>query len=231
MSDENGNEIVDPAEEMANEGGTGTPPAAVDYQKLFEQQQLQMQQMAQQNAQLAQTVQQVAQRPAYAPQQVAQPDPFDKFDSNTAAALKAVTDSMNKQFEQKFAQQQQQFQSMQVEAEVNSITSLINDPVIAKRAQEVFRAERARGVPLNASNAVDFAIGEAVRNGTFRGNVPTQNQRVGSPPSVIPGGSRAPVSAKPRPVNFDAMSRKQQIAHLESDESIHSANIQGFWED
>lgn len=222
---------TDPAQEMLNEGGTGTPAPAVNYQQMFEAMQQQNAQLAQQNANLAQTVQQVAARPVMQQQIANTPDPFDVFDDKAKTALKAVIEQQNASFKQQFQQQEQRFSNMQLEAEANSIAAMPGlDPEITKYAQAVFKGNRAKGIPLTASEAVDFAIGQAIRNGTFKGTVPSAHQTRGAPPTVLPGGGRPPVPPKARPTNFDGMSRKQQIAHLESDESIHNAPIQGFWE-
>ncbi len=219
---------IDPAQEMLNEGAPPPPAApAIDYQKMYEAMQAQNAQIMQQNAQLAQTVQQVAARPI-APA-VAAPDPFAAFDDKTAAALRSVVEAQNNNFKQQFAAQEQNFKGMQLKAEADSIAGMNLDPEIAKRAQAIFIGNRNKGVPLTAAEAADFAIGEAVRNGTFKGTVPGQHQNRG--PATIPGGSRTPAPTKNRPANFDKMSRKEQIAHYESDENLHSAPIQGIWDD
>lgn len=220
-----GDEIT-PEDEMIAEGGTGTPTPAVDYQKMFETMQAQNAALAAQNAQLAQTVQQVAARPVVQ-QPVNVPNPLDAFDDKAKAALQAVIDQQNANFKAQFAQQEQRFAGMALEQEANSIAAIPNlDPAIAKRAQEVFKQERARGVPLNASNAVDFAIGEAVRNGTFKGNVPSQHQN--RAPNTLVGGGRPPAAPKARPANFDRMSRTEQIKHFESDDNIHNTPLGGM---
>lgn len=216
---------VDPAQEMLNEGA---PPAnqvqPIDYQKMFEAQQAQMQQVMQQNAQLAQTVQQVAARPVIQQAPVNQPDPFAAFNPETAAALKAALEQQNQQFKQTLQQQEQRFAGMALEQEAAGIAAMpgLNADQI-KRAQDIFRGNRAKGIPINAAECVDVVIGQDFR----AGKVNIGNR---APPATIPGGSRQPAPPKARPTNFDNMSRKQQIAHFESDDAIHNAPIQGFWE-
>lgn len=214
-------DTVDPAAEMLNEGA---PPApAVDYQKMFETMQQQNAQLAQQNANLAQTVQQVASRPIQS--SIPAPDPFAAFNPETAAALKAALDQQARGFEQRLASTQQQFAGMALEQEAASISAtpgLTQEQV--KRAQDIFRGNRAKGIPINASECIDVVLGADFRAGKI--NI---GQR-GAPP-VINGGSRSIVAGKPRAANFDKLSRVEQIKQYEADEDLHDTPIKGFWDD
>lgn len=219
---------VDPTAEMLNEGGSGTPVTQqppIDYQKMFEAMQQQNAQLVAQNAQLAQTVQQVANRPVTVQQPVNQPDPFEAFDDNTKKALKGVIDTMNNNFKQQLSQHQQQFANMALEQEIAQIAAIPNltaDQI--KRAQDIFRGNRAKGIPINAQESVDVVIGQDFR----AGKVNLGNR---APPPALTGGGRPPVPAKARPANFDKMSRKEQIAHFEADDALHSTPIQSIWDD
>ena len=221
---------IDPAAEMLNEGAPPAANSAVDYQKMFETMQAQNAQLAQQNAQLAQTVQQVAARPVQQQQPVH--DPFEAFDDKTKAALKSVIDAQNNNFQQQFRQQEQQFKGMQLETEVAAIAATPGlTPEMVKQAQDIFRGNRAKGVPVLANEVVDMVIGAAIRNGTFKGTIPQQHQQRGTAPNTLTGGSRPPGPTKARPANFDRMSRKDVIAHYESDDALHDTPIQGIWDD
>ena len=217
---------VDPAQEMLNEGAPPAPP--IDYQKMFEAMQAQNAQLAQQNAQLAQTVQQVANRPVVA-QPVAAPvaDPFADFEPTTAKALKGVIDTMNNNFKQQFQQQEQRFQHLTLEqeaAQIATMQGLTADQI--KRAQDIFRGNRAKGIPINAAECVDVVIGQDFR----AGKVNLGNQNRGAP-AALTGGARPPAPVKARPANFDRMSRAEQIKHYESDDNLHNTPIAGFWEE
>lgn len=220
-----GDENVDPVADMLAEGGTGTPPATVDYQKLYEQMQQQNAQIMQQNTQLAQTVQQVAARPVIQQSNTPAPDPFAAFNPETAAALKQALDQQAAQFKQQLATTQQQFAGMALEQEAASIAvtpGLTPDQI--KRAQDIFRGNRSKGIPINAAECIDVVLGADFRAGKIN-----LGQR-GAPP-VINGGSRTPAPAKARPANFEKMSLKQQIVHYESDENLHNEPIKGIWDD
>lgn len=217
------NDNVDPAQEMLNEGAPTPPP--IDYQKMYEAVQAQNAQIMQQNAQLAQTVQQVAARPIIQQQATNQPDPFAAFNPETAAALKGALDVQSKGFQQQLAQVTQQFSGMQLETEAASIAAIPNlTPDQITRAQAIFRGNRSKGIPINAAECVDVVLGADFRAGKI-----AIGQR--NAPAVITGGSKQPAPAKNKPVNFDNMTLKQQIAHYESDENLHKERIVGFWDD
>lgn len=221
MLDENGNEVVDPAAEMLNEGGHPAPP--VDYQKMFESMQAQNTQLMQQNQQLAVTVQQVAQRPVVqAPVQQSAVDPFAAFNPETAAALKGALDLQAKSFQQQLANTQQQFAGMQLETEAASISVIPGlTPDQVKRAQDIFRGNRSKGIPINASECVDVVLGADFRAGKVM---------LGSrgAPATMTGGSRAPSANTRQSTGVNNLSRKEQIAHYESMEGFDDARIVGI---
>lgn len=224
MLDENGNEIIDPAQEMLAEGGTGTPVPAVDYQKMFEEMQKQNAALAQQNQHLAVTVQQVAQRPIQTQPTVNQPDPFAAFNPETAAALKAALEQQQKGFEQKLAQTQQQFAGMALEQEAASISATPGlTPDQIKRAQDIFRGNRSKGIPINATECIDVVLGADFRAGKI--NLGNRNA-----PPVINGGSRGVpnTSVTRQTANVDNLSLKDQIKYYENIEGFDSARIVGI---
>lgn len=212
----------DPAAEMIAEGGAGTPPPAVDYQKLFEDMQRQNAQIMQQNQQLAQTVQQVAARPVMQHNTQPADDPFAKFQPETAAALKAALESQAKGFEQKLAETQQRFAGMALEQEAASISAIPGlTPDQIKRAQDIFRGNRAKGIPINTTECVDVVLGADFRAGKI--NIGSRNA-----PAVITGGSRGTPSINRQAVNIDKMSLKEQIKYYEKMEGFDEARIQGW---
>lgn len=212
---------IDPAQEMLAEGGTGTPPA-VDYQKMFEEMQKQNAALAQQNQQLAVTVQQVAQRPVQTVQQTNEPDPFAAFNPETKAALKAALDAQSKGFEQRLAQTQQQFANMSLEQEAASIAATPGlTPEQIKRAQDIFRGNRAKGIPINGTECIDVVLGADFRAGKI-----AIGQR--NAPPVITGGSRGAPPATRQTANTDKMSLKDQIKYYESMEGFDDARIVGI---
>lgn len=213
---------VDPAAEMLNEGGTGTPAPAIDYQKMYEATQAQNTQLAAQNQQLAITVQQVAQRPVQTV--AAQPvnDPFKDFAPETAAALKAALDHQAKQFQSQLQQTQQQFANMSLEQEAASIAAIPNlTPEQIKRAQDIFRGNRAKGIPINATECVDVVLGADFRAGKI--NIGTR-----TPPATIVGGSRGQTPAARTSANTSKMSLKDQIKYYESMDGFDDARIVGI---
>lgn len=216
-------DTVDPAAEMLNEGTPPTSQAAVDYQKMFEEMQKQNAALAQQNQQLAVTVQQVAARPAMQQPVQNTPDPFAAFAPETAAALKGALDAQAAQFKQQLAQTQQQFANMSLEQEAASIAitpGLTPDQI--KRAQDIFRGNRSKGIPINATECIDVVMGQDFRAGKI--NLGTQR---GAPP-VINGGSRPPAPATRNTANVDKMSLKEQIKYYESMEGFDSVRIEGI---
>lgn len=225
MVDENGNEIVnDPAAEMLNEGAP--PPPPIDYQKMFETMQAQNAQLMQQNQQLAVTVQQVATRPITPQPQQNTPDPFAAFNPETAAALKLALEQQAAGFKQQLAQTQQQFASMSLEQEAASISAIQGlTPEQVKRAQDIFRGNRSKGIPINASECVDVVLGADFRAGKI-----TLGQR-NAPPAVITGGSRPTNPAARQTVNVDKLSLSEQIKLYEANADLHEAPIRGIWDD
>jgi hypothetical protein len=198
------------AAQLAAEMGTtpaAPPPPAIDYAKLYAEQQAQNVIMQQQISQsLAAQQQLIAQQQQSAQQPNTQPDPYAAFAPDTAAAMRAVADNIQKGFEQKLAQRDQQFTQLQQETAFAGAASK-HPAAIVERAKQIFAGMAKNGTPLNTADAVRFAVGEAVEAGTY---APMQRQL---PPSVIPGGSRQPVTTG-RPANFDTLPWKQQEAAL-----------------
>jgi hypothetical protein len=217
---------MDPTEEqialMQSEGNTTQPditqqppPNAaptVDYAKLYENAQ---QQMAIQQQQLNQLIAQqqaliaAGQQAPIAPQIKA--DPFEKFDPDTAKALRDFTDNITQQFKQELSARDQQLAELRTSNAFNQIAAASGgavNPAIIKRAQELYVGLSKKGLPVNADDMYNFAIGEAVRNGTYQ---PAMRQ---SAPSVLNGGSRQP-QVRARPSNFDQLSYKDQVKIME----------------
>ncbi len=211
-------ENIDPVEQMNNEGPT-QPAPAIDYQKMFESMQQTNAQLMQQNQQLAVTVQQVANRPVTTP--VNEPDPFAAFNPETKAALKAALDSQAKQFSTQLAQTQAQFANMSLEQEAASIAltpGLTAEQIT--RAQNIFRGNRAKNIPIMAAECIDVVLGADFRAGKIK---------IGdrAPPTTLNGGSRPP-APKPPPANLSKLSRREQIKFYESMEGFHDVRIEGI---
>lgn len=217
------NETVDPAAEMLNEGTPPTSQTAVDYQKMFEEMQRQNAALAQQNQQLAVTVQQVAARPVMQQPVQNTPDPFAAFAPETAAALKGALEQQAAAFKQQLEQTQQQFANMSLEQEAASIALTPGlTPDQAKRAQDIFRGNRSKGIPINATECIDVVLGADFRAGKI--NIGNRQ-----PPPVITGGSRGtPQPATRNTANVDRMSFKEQIKYYESMEGFDSVRIEGI---
>lgn len=201
----------DPAAEMLAEGGTGTPPATIDYQKLYEQAQAQIAIQTQQTNQALALAQQQHVAHLQSQNTITPPaaDPFAAFAPETQAALKAVTENLKTQFNTELTATKQQLQAFQINTAIEQIATKTNNPALAKRAQEIYAGHAAKGLPLTQDDAVKFAIGEAVANGTYV--VPQRTA-----PNVITGGSRQPANTQhTRPANFEYMSRMEQNDILE----------------
>lgn len=209
---------MDEIEQMISEGGPGTgnvaddgnqqqnTPPAPDYKAMFEQSQAQMKALMEQSTAILQQ----AQAPRTNIPAPIQPDLFSGFEPETANALKKVVDSLKGQFTQELAKRDAELVKMRTNnefAEVIAASPNVATPAIVKRAKELHAGLSANGVPVNANDLFNFAIGEAVRNGTYN-----PNQRVTAPP-VLNGGSTMPTYK--RPVNFDNLPLSQQFSVME----------------
>lgn len=212
----------DQIEQMLNDGGATqpgntpdptqaqTPPAppAIDYQKLYTEQQAQMQQMLALQQQQAQMLQSMQTRP-----NVPMPPPVDPlagFDEPTAKALRGYAASLEAKFDAQLKARDAHIQQLQVNSNIQQIANMApaNIPQdVVKGAQDIFANLSSKGIPLNASDALSLAIGEAVKSGKFiPGRVPS------GPPTTISGGSFVPTQTQyKRPANFDQLPQNKQF--------------------
>lgn len=204
----------DPINEMIAEGGgNAQPPAqqppAVDYAKMYSDAQAQMQIQSQQINQLIQQQQAMMQQTQQQQptQQQQQVDPFAKFDTDTAQALRAVTDNITNTFKAELARRDEQLVDLRAGYAVQSVAPNV-PPEIANKAKQLYANLQKKGIPVNAQETLDMVIGEAVRNGTYQ--QPTRQA-----PNVLNGGS-APQRQTTRPVNFDNLSYREQVKVLET---------------
>lgn len=151
-----------------------------------------------------------------------QEDPFQELDPTLAKALKYQA----AHFEKKISEQQRMLETALASTQVAQIAQQVNlPPEIAERARAVLEGSRAKGLPLNAQDAADWAMGEAIRTGKWKPQAPTQqppraangqyapvNSVISSAPASGDGTSRM----KPLPANFDSLSPDDQIRVLQA---------------
>ena len=146
-----------------------------------------------------------------------------------ADPLKKALDRQAAQFQQQLAQMNGAMQAQLRRSEVATLCAQRGyPPVVAQRADELAAMWAAKGMPLIGSDAVKFALAEAVENGQFVPQAGKPGGRaMGAPPAgaTLHGGTPphvpqgAPPNGQPKglvlPTNFEDMSPAQQQAFIQ----------------
>lgn len=180
----------------------------------------------QQAAQIEMLQQQIAQQMATLTERMsavqAQPqaDPFEELDPALAKALRYQSSMM----EAKLAEQRKMFDTAMAAAQVQQVAQQANlPPEVAARAQQVMEGAKKNGLPMNAQDAADWALGEAIRTGKYKPPAQQQAPRaangqfapVNSVYSTSPQVDVTP-TVKPLPANFDSLDPDEQIRVLQA---------------
>jgi len=146
---------------------------------------------------------------------------------DAAEPLKKALEAQQDQFQQQLAQMNANFAAQMRPTQVAAIGAGLGlPPTVIQRANDLAAAWAAKGLPLIAQDAVDFAVGEAMRAGTLKlpqagqggramGGSPAGATLHGGSPPLMPGVSN---NGQPKglvlPTNFEDLSPAQQEAWL-----------------
>lgn len=168
---------------------------------------------AQAEAEAAQKMQErlLAQLQAVQAQQVqpqAVADPLSELDPALAKALQAVTSK----FETQIGTLKQQLVAQSQATEIQQVAAArgVTDDAIRQRAVVLAQQLSAKGIPLNAEDALRFAIGESVMNGNQAPRDPLGRFQGAQISGQAPRQQTPPTGPKALPNNFERLSPTQQ---------------------
>src|SRR5690349_11890193 len=152
---------------------------------------------------------------------------FSEF-GDAAEPLKKLVGGLTAKFQQQTARLQANFDAQLRTHQVAALAAAVPGlpPEVKNRADALAQGWAAKGLPVIADDALNFAIGEAIRNGTYRpagGAPPPQGRVMGGNPqgatitghgAPTPGGSGAPRAVAP-PANFENLSPQAQQAWID----------------
>jgi hypothetical protein len=143
---------------------------------------------------------------------------------DAADPLKKLMEAQQAQFQRQLQQMNAGIAAQLRGSEVATLAAQMGlPPDVAARANHLASGWAAQGLPYPASDAVNFAVGEAVRAGTYKPGAPQQQGRYMGPPpggAVMHGGqggfapAALPQAGGPKPLvlptNFEDMTPAQQ---------------------
>lgn len=151
-------------------------------------------------------------------------DPFKDVDPSIRGLVEGITNKLKQDLGAQNAALQARLDANDLANGARSITLKVTGSAeIAEEAAQFAAQMRRRNLPINEEDASDFAIGQAVRKGTYKpGQAAQAQQQRGAPP--LTGNRHANVSPQRQqaalPRNYDSLSPDEQLA-------IHEKNGTG----
>lgn len=238
MSDET-TEVVDTAQSTATgEGSSQGAPDVSGLQQRINELTAGMREAQRESAEARQATQQAMLQlaelkgavSAGAPRQPAAPEVDYSVFGDAADPLKKVLDAQAAQFQRQLAQINSQVAAQLQASQIQTLAMQQQlPPAVVAEATRLMNVISAKyGPDANATDALDLAIGQAIRNGTYKpGGVAAAGGRaMGAPPAgaTLHGGSPSvvpvpPANGQPKglvlPTNFADMTPAQQQAYLQ----------------
>jgi hypothetical protein len=151
---------------------------------------------------------------------------FSEF-GEAAEPLKKLVGGITNKFQKQLAAQQASFDTQLRAHQVAALAASVPDlpPQVRARAEDLAQGWAAKGLPVIADDALNFAIGEAIRKGTYRpaaGTAVPQGRVMGGSPQgatitghVAGGGGGGVTRTAAPPANFENLSPAQQQAWID----------------
>lgn len=151
-------------------------------------------------------------------QQQAQPEQnlYEGLDQASAAILQKVVGNLEAKFQARVAALEGTIASAS-SAQIAKSQGLPD--AIIQRSNELVAEWKKRGYGFNPQDAVDFAVGEAIRAGTYMPRARASNGQF-APANPVLGGQSAPAPVSPvtrkLPSDFDSLPPAKQVELLEA---------------